>query len=306
MKIVRIDASSLKNSACFLKFWRTCVEGYRGKETYNDIEFGSAVHIFIKEWHEGKAYDVAFATAAKYFIEVSQSPFFKVRKNKEYLTVGHLQCVCDLFTKQTFKFKPMRWKDEVLVEKNFEIPFYESEHVSIRLTGTIDILGNIDNGCYVIGDYKSTASWDQVGYLRNYESSLQLPFYLLAIQTLAAKYPDSVFADMMGKPIGCFIYGLFLHKEKIVEFKQSDVWFFEEWRIKQLEDKANWLALYIENFIKLNKDPNPDGLTTETCGGKYGQPCEFLGACLRPKASALILQNNFVQKEYNPLAFRQL
>jgi len=306
MKIIRIDASSLKNTACFLKFWRTCVEGYRAKETSASVEFGSAVHIFIKEFTEGKSFDVSYAMAAKYFIERTREPFFKVAKGKDFLTTGFLQLVCQKYTEQTHKFTPLVHKGEVLVEKNFEIPFYETEHVSIRLTGTIDILGQIQNGCYCIGDYKTTSSWQQDEYLRNFESSVQLPFYLLAIQTMASKYPDSIFADMVQKPIGCFIYGIFLHKEKIAEFKQSDVWFFEEWRIQQLQEKVMQLSKDIDAIVKFGYTPPPDGLTTETCSGKYGQPCEFLGACLRPRASALVLQNNFVRRDYNPLDFRRL
>ena len=306
MKIIRIDASSLKNSACFLKFWRTCVEGYRSKQVNISAEFGSAVHIFIKEFTEGKSFDISFAMAAKYFIERSKDPFFKIPKGKEYLTVGHLELVCQKYSRETFRFSPIIHKGEVLVEKNFEIPFYETEHVSIRLTGTIDILGQIQNGCYCIGDYKTTSSWQQDVYLQEFESSLQLPFYLLAIQTMAQKYPESIFADMTQKPIGCFIYGIFLHKEKIAEFKQSDVWFFEEWRISQLRDKVMKLAMDIAYLIEKEQEPLPDGLTTETCSGKYGHACEFLGACLRPKASALVLQNNFVKHDYNPLNFRKL
>jgi len=307
MKTIRIDASALKQSACFLKFWRTCIEGYRSKNLFNDIEFGSAFHIFVKEYTENKGIDFSIAAAQQYFISKATHPLFVTKKGKEWMNVGFLDLVCRKYAADAVRtFNPIVHKGEVLVEKNFEIPFYKSDNVEILLTGTIDIIGQIGNGCYCIGDYKTTGSWKQDEYLEAFEASVQLPFYLLAIQTLGELYPDSIFADMVQKPIGCFIYGVFLHKERIADFVQSKVWFFDEGRMEELKEQLHQLCAKISVHIMTENTPMRYGMINDTCSGKYGQACEFLGACLRPKASALVLQNNFHKVDYNPLDFRKL
>jgi len=308
MKIIRLDASALKQSACFLKLWRIAVEGYRGRYTYNDTEFGSAIHVYLKELLEGRVPQEAKSAALAYFIKASNSQYFKIRPKKEHMGIAFLDLVCDKL-EVSRDFDPLVVDGEVLVEKNFEIPFYENEDVSIRLTGTIDIIGKLRNsGLYCIGDYKTTSSWNKQQFLEGFEYSVQLPFYLLAIQELARLYPNSIFAEIGTKRIGCFIEGIFLSEKNFVESKRSEIWFYDSRRIQNLRGKLEAICKSIAWFQKEGILPFKDGFINDSCSGKFGYPCEFLGACLAPNDAAeqTILSNSLRQEDYNPLKFRQI
>jgi len=313
MKIIRIDASVLKQSACLLKLWRIAVQGYRSKEVFNDTEFGSAIHVFEKELHEGRPFEMARAATLSFFIEKMQSPNFKVRKNAEYLTPAFLHTCCEVYyNKRSKDFTPLVVDGEVLVEKNFEIPYYETEHVSIRLTGTIDIIGRLTgNGMYCIGDYKTTRTWNHVDFLAAFKYNIQLPFYLLAIQLIGNKYPQGIFGELVKNRIGCFIEGIFLSEKEAVTVKRSDIWTFSEERIQVIKHHLDSLCWMLNVCIGNKATPNKQGLVNDTCAGKFiggtAYPCEFLGSCLAPNEDATntILNNSFRCTDYNPLDFRK-
>ena len=68
--IVRIDATSMRHTVCFRKFWLSSMCGYRTPLMANDIEFGLAFHIFMKELETSSAYILASS------LEKAQDYFF--------------------------------------------------------------------------------------------------------------------------------------------------------------------------------------------------------------------------------------
>lgn len=311
-KIIRIDASVLKQSSCLLKLWRIAVEGYRSKWKYNDTEFGSAVHVYCKEAWERKPHAEAKAAAMGYFIEKLSDPHIKVRPGAELLSVPFLELVCNYLDKNMPRdFTPLEVDGEVLVEKNFEIPYYETDSVSIRLTGTIDIIGRLNNGMFCIGDYKTTRQWNHTAFLEPFVYNIQLPFYLHAIQWLGDKYPQGIFGDLAKNRVGCFIEGIFFSEKDFVQIKRSSIWTFSDRRIEVIKTFLDDLCTRLEFYANAKTEPNKEGLVNDTCIGKFvggkGYPCEFLGSCMAPNddATQTILGNSFKKVEYNPLDFRK-
>ena len=310
--IVQIDASSLKKSHCFLRFYRQVVQGYKTRELFNDIEYGSAWHIFRQVLAETSDPDGAVKAAQDYFNQKTIDPHFIFKKSKEFLNVAHLTLTCKTYldkfgvSKSFGNFEPLVVNGKPLVEQTFAIPFYSNEQVDILLVGTIDEIGKLDGGCYGIGDDKTTSQWDREGFLEQHSMSGQLLFYLYAIQWLGKEYPDSIFNEMSKNRIGCFINGVFLSAKGTTEFQRSRIFFFEEERLIELEITLEYLKnriIYASRLGGLTRE----GIYNDTCHGKFNLPCEFIGSCKAPTVDARekVLSNSFIQAPYEPLMFRK-
>ena len=90
-RIIRINASALKRSACYRNYWLTGIEGYKKPINSVAIEFGSAVHIFLKVMIEtsGK-FDEAVKQARTYFETTPKD----IDSKKAYLDTGYLIKCC--------------------------------------------------------------------------------------------------------------------------------------------------------------------------------------------------------------------
>ncbi len=89
--IVVLDASAVRTSSCMLRIWHTVINGYRQKVMPNDVEYGSAFHLFVSEMkrNEGNMH-LAMKEASSYW---RNTPMF-IKPKKTYLNETHLQMTC--------------------------------------------------------------------------------------------------------------------------------------------------------------------------------------------------------------------
>lgn len=308
-RIIKIDASSLKESACDLKFWNIVVEGYTTELVPNDMQYGTAVHKFVEVmFRSGGDFKSAVNAARTLYIK----PCI-IKKNKQHLTVNHLIKTCiDLWQEfiQKDDFEYFILPDGLpAVELTFSLKMYEDENCEIYLEGTIDKFGKIKNGCYAIGDYKTTASYDPTNYFEPYRLSPQLKTYVFALKEKARIEVDSPLAKIVNTPIGAFIDGIFLSSTKQSEFKRSEVIVFKEDQLEEYEyllKKSCWnLAEMFDTYTHNNGMlPIGNGKINGLCDGKWGL-CKYFSVCASPDATTQkqLLAKNFIKKDYQPLLF---
>jgi hypothetical protein len=316
-RIIRIDASSLKESACMYRWWLVVMQGYKEPLPYNDTNYGTAGHAFIQHMYLTKGNFMEALKTAK----VQLGKPVEIRPKKDYLTEIHFTKTCfdfwqEFLSKDDFEILT----DEAgvpLVELKFDEPYWSDENFEIRLTGTIDKLGKFKNGCYAIGDYKFTSSWNEKEYFTQYELSLQLMFYLFMLHLKGAKNPDSALGKIIQYPVGAFIDAIFLKSNKETVFKRSEVWFTDK---KQLQMRLNEMKALLDRFIygvtaRLSTSTpfERTGLLNGACANAYGTTsqqgalCRFFRHCAAPDeiAAQHVLKNTFKQREYNPLKFNE-
>jgi len=300
-RIIKIDASSLKESACDLRFYNIVIAGYSSGEITNSLLYGSAVHKFIEVMFltGGKLNEAV--TAAK---EIFDKPC-KILSTKKYLTANHLFATCislwqDFIEKDDFEYFHDA-NDKPAVEITFSIKIFEDEQTIIYLEGTIDKLGKIKNGCYAVGDYKTSGAYNPEDYFEGYRLSPQLKTYVWAFKALASIEPDGPFAKIASTPIGAFVDGIFLSPSKPSSFIRSEVTIFKE------EDLFVYERLLMDTCKRIAQWKSPplaNGLINGACETKYGR-CRYFNVCAAPdnKSREYILQNKFTIKSYQPLLF---
>ena len=202
--------------------------------------------------------------------------------------------------------KGLGHRKQALVEQSFEIKVRETVDYEIYACGTIDKVGQIINGCYAIGDIKTTSSWNVDTFLAQWRLNPQLKFYIWAIHKLNEMYPNSVYADMCKTKIGAFIDGIFLKSKAETIFKRSDVFLYsDEERHTFSNMLENWITKYellVQDYLA-NREIQPTGILNESCYHLF--PCQFFNVCGAADCISRnhVLRNNFKQKHYDPLNF---
>jgi hypothetical protein len=313
-RLFRVDATALGKSQCLRRLYLSVVEGWRSKIHSVEIEYGSAFHVFVEEYFKSKYNLVDSLAAAQEYFRVT--PHI-VKDRKDYLNINHLTLTCMQFheeftnnpTSDLSKLHPVCIKEVPLIEKTFSIPYFIKQPgllgtYSIALTGTIDMIAQLESGLYVINDYKTTALKDQALYFRQYKLSGQLALYLYAIQYYAKQFPNSIYADMCKKRVAVAITGAFLDPKLPTQFKR-EIYFYTYRDMAEykcmLEDKLQALSTHIADNIL----PFREGFLNGACQEKYSE-CMFYCGCSAPEGAMRdILRNNYVQVPYNPLKFRK-
>jgi hypothetical protein len=307
--LIILDASALKESACGLRLFRNVVLGYRGKLNYNDIEFGSAFHLFRKIFREKGMAGMAegMMAATDYF---NNKPML-VKHNKKYLDVLFLQKTCLSYatTYENDNFKPVVDGGEALLELTFSFPYYVDDEVEILMAGTMDEIGKFINGTYAVCDAKTSSVWNIEDYFRSYYLSPQLLFYRWTLRKYAEMFPDTIYAKINMHDVALFIDGIF-YKGKDAEpiFKRSEVFLFEDAKLNEFEQLLHREVMkLVADVKKFRADPTyqpmRQGMINGACETVYGH-CKYHAACAAKQAewSEAVLKNNFVQRFYNPLA----
>lgn len=313
-RIIRIDASSLSNSHCFLKFYRGAVQGYTTGKTENKMHFGSAFHVFIEKLALTESAPLAIGAAVKFYQSVPKEDL--AIGEKDYLNEAYLVQLCLRYVEQfgeTDKdrdFQFIRKPDgKPMVEQNFSVPFFEDDHCLILVQGTIDELGKFRNGgCVAFGDFKTTGSWAIDNYLSEHEMKNQLILYYWALKKLAEKAPDSEYARILKGRIGGFITGVFLKSDSTkIEVKRSRIFYFDDEKVTEFEGMLRSICHRITSTSRFEDVPIPrEGILHNTCSGNFGS-CMFIPVCKAPdrKTGEVILKNNFSLRDYKPLSFRK-
>ena len=332
-RIFRFDASLLKQFSCDLRIKLIAFDGFREKKIYNDTNYGTAFHKFSSRMYESGG---NFQEAVKAAKEIINKPCV-IRSKKDHLTEQHLLKTCFEFW-ETFETSNNNfhllinpeatcWKcngniidnnipcetckgvghlPTPMVEQSFEINIRETSDYIIYACGTIDKIGKFNNGCYAIGDIKTTSSWNFEAFLSKWKLNPQLQFYIWAIHKLVENDPNSLLAEMTKTKIGAFIDGVFLKSSKDTEFKRSEVFVYtneERATFAQMLEKAidryeSLVQDYLANRVIL-----PTGMINESCHKAF--TCKFYDycACANKQFAANILSSQFTQRPYDPLNF---
>ncbi len=198
-KIIHLDATAFSGSSCIRRLFYQVVEGYTTKLKYNDLEFGTATHLFKAEIRKGA--EISFLLGLQRAKTYYKNKPMLIKKDKSYMTEGFLMSVCNeyyiKYGEGKDDFKPIFVDKEPLVELKFSIPVYTSDKLIVFLSGVIDEIGKFSNGCYAIGDLKTTSVWDVEKYFKGYQLSPQMLFYRYMLEQHARLYPKSIFAEIL-------------------------------------------------------------------------------------------------------------
>lgn len=301
---INIDASSLSESGCILRWHRVVVEGYREKVSGASLVYGSAFHKFQETMISTRG---NLEAAKKAMSEVFNRP--KANSKSSYLLdERHLFATCYTYWEDVIltdsQFELLILPDgKPAVERNFSFKYYEDDNVIINLCGTIDRIGKIKNGCYCIRDFKTTSKYKVDEYLNTYRMSKQLRFYVLAMKLMNDRYPDTVLGQIGGTNIGCRIDGVFL-KERVTYniYKSSDVYMFSDESIAEFKWLLDDYIKKLVTALRTNTWNIREGILNGSCQSEY--PCKFITICSAPSnARTTMLERDFNKVQYNPLKF---
>lgn len=310
--ILYLDSTLLRQFTCIRRVHLLAIKGYQSKALGVDIEYGSAFHIFANLFEETRGdFNASFAPAKEYF---DKTPMI-IGSKKQHLTVNHLAKTC--FSYQEYydtnkDFEVLRDDtDKPLTEIKFSFPILEVDGITIMLCGTIDKIGKFKNGCYAIGDYKTTSFWDAKTYFESYRLSTQLRTYCYALKKICSSAPaDSVLHKIANQQIGVFIEAIFLKPDKDAEFKRSEIFYPKDWEMVEFEQMLNKKAhelLALAQTVKAIPDylPYREGVINGSCDGKF--KCNYFNACASPDQIAFqhLMNRDFKLKEWNPLTLHE-
>ena len=306
--IFKLSSTALGYASCSKRLTLHTVQGYREPLMPARVVYGIAVHKFIDSMYKsGGNAGLSASRAKKAFelpkVDVAQSPWLSESK--------HMMTTClnvwTDFIQEDSTFEVLQVGGVPLTEQTFEIPFYEDESIIVYLAGTLDKIGQFKGGCFAIGDWKTTSSWDNKGYFTQFEMSRQLRFYMLAIKLAGEQAPDSVLGKMASQKMGVFIDGIFLKQNPNEgSVTRSAVW---QYTLKELEDYeydlrelCNDLSYRVRHGILMHKY----GLVNGSCEGRWGR-CAFWNVCKsNEEVGNLLLKRDFNVVPWNPSDYNNL
>lgn len=310
-QIIHINGSLLRESACRLRTFLKGTIGYKELINSANIEYGQAFHKFAQSLATTNG-DVQLSMLAAFNYFKNTEMIYS--RTNQWMTLGHLSATCldfyeKVWNKEERDFEIVKsYGGAPLVEQKFSIPYYSDDEVDVLIEGTIDMKVKVFNGCYAIGDYKTTAGWDKAKFFLPYRLSNQLMLYRWAVEWHAAKYPNSIYAEMVAKRLHCFVQGIFLTKDGGADFERSEYIYYSDDTMEEfrslLDDKVEEIMNEVNNATKYpGYRPLKEGIINGACKTEWGT-CPFLGACSSPDEKSFwgILDGQFKKEEYNPLA----
>lgn len=308
--IIRINASSLRNSTCMLRWYRQIIQGYYQPNKDAKAVYGIGVHAYIDSMyktggHVGISREKALAAFRVQKWPVKQQAWLE-DENHFFMTCYHLWN--EYVAKET-QFELCKLPTgEPATEITFSVPFMEDANFIVKLEGTTDKVGKFKGGCFAVGDWKTTSKWDTKSYLSDYETSSQLKFYVTALKIMARLEPDSMLGQIGATRVGAFIDGIFL-KPKVTDntYGRSEVFQFTEATLGEYETMLQTKILELLSYTRQNLVPLRQGLLNGVCGtGNY--KCEYYNCCKQQdeRVAEMLLARDFKQKPYNPLRHNDL
>lgn len=343
--IINLDATALGHSACIKDLYLTVVGelgddgqsagGYREKSTSASLVYGVAIHEYLNVCYKTRG-DLSRATKAA--LKSFDVPKAAPGKSKDFLAdTKHLTsvgyniwndyCLTDSsFSLLELELPCYMCKGKGAIgdtkimcptclgansylqpasEVTFSIKYWEDESIIVNLCGTIDKIGKFHNGCYAIGDWKTTSAWDNNGYFQQYELSRQLRIYLLALRLMSHAHPDSTLGKIGAQQVGCFIDAIFLNAEaNKTTVKRSDVFQISPNDLDAfqltLDDKIQQLV----KAIKTGYIPK-EGILNGSCIKPYSK-CAYWDICrTNDQVGRILLKQNFRQWSFNPLLYNE-
>lgn len=304
---INLSSTAFGTSACVLRLYRTVVQGYKTIPSAK-IVYGQAIHKFVDTMYQtGGELGVAFKKAQEVFMIPKELEV----KSPHINDFRHLQTVAS-----NLWFDYIQTDDQLEVieiggkpatEITFSFPYYEDDYVIINLAGTLDRIGKIKGGCYVIPDWKTTSwSYSPASYFRRYELSKQLRMYRLALTLAAEQQPDSTLGQLGKQRVGTCIDAIFIKSDpNATKFIRSEIF------APFSEDEINKFRLMIDDTIQrlvkaIRTGYMPkEGILNGSCEGKY--PCSFWDVCKNNDAvGEMLLKRDFKQVPFEPLNYNEI
>lgn len=335
---LNFSSSALKHSGCIKALDLVVHHGYKEKTMSSKMRYGIGVHKFIQVMYlTGGHIPTAREEAVKTFLSIPEEAD---RKAPHLSDANHMHSVAlwtwEMMVKTEPEFeilqlnqecekcKGKKWLDcgsmglvectkcngvgsyiGPAVEVNYSLLFFEDKNVRINWCGTLDRIGKLQNGIWLLPDWKSTSSWDQKKYFIQYEMAKAPRGYVLALHLMAERYPDSILGQIGKQTLGVRFDAIFI-KPAIneVQFARSDVYKFmpDDERIREfrvmLEDKCREISLAVQTGYFPRQ-----GILNGSCEHKYGK-CLFWNSCkLGGPAEQFMLKRDFEQKPFTPLNY---
>lgn len=304
--IVNLDATALGSSGCILALQRTVVQGLKEPIMGASLIYGVAVYKYIDTMYKTKGH---IPTAREEALRAFRIPKISAKKSDHLLDEKHMLSTC--FNLWEFEimgdkeFEMLEMDGKPASEITFSLPYYEDETITVNLCGTIDRVGKIKNGCYVIRDWKTTSSWDNKGYFKTYELSRQLRMYRLALRLMAQRFPESMLGKIGATNVGAQINAVFLKPlANDNKYGNSEVYQYSEKEIDDFELLLKAQIIRLSWAIRFNNFPK-EGILNGACESKLGK-CKFWNTCcVSDEIAAILLKRDFIVKEFNPLAYNE-
>lgn len=277
--IIVLDASSFAYSNCLRRIYYTNILGLRENSSSSIIkEFGTAVHRFIRAFHEGASFDDAVVSAATYF-----APFYP-EDSEDFRNVPYLVKVCKAYKEQFpfFGIEPLE------LEATFSLPIAETPHATYILCGTIDMIARHPAFGAIILDHKTTSVWKKGDYLSAYQFSVQLLIY------------SFVLFKLRGVQHAAVINGIFMSKTNLPELELSRLVEFTSDHYAELEQQLLELIHGVDNYLHTGNLPPRN---FRSCEGKWGL-CPYSQLCVTPTPDETVISLGYKQKTYDPLKFQ--
>jgi PD-(D/E)XK nuclease superfamily len=317
---LKIDATALGKSACILNFFRTIAGdlntdgtvsgGYRESAMPAKIVYGVALHKFIDSMYKfGRTIgEGAFPIALREAIKLFNMPKIPDEKKAFLNDEKHLRSVCyfiwtEYIPSETFSV--FEFNGIPATEQTFEIKYYEDDFIIVYLCGTIDRIGQIKGGCYLIDDWKSTSA-NPYNYFDRYLLSRQLRIYRLACKLMHQSNPESTLGRIGGTTMGCRITAIFLEaRANDTKIESSDVFIYKKDELDAFEYtlqlKLKWLSQCVQN-----KSFPKEGILNDSCEKRYTDNvsfgCNFAKICAHnDDVGKVLLKKMFTQRPYEPL-----
>ena len=301
----KLSNTALSSSGCSLKLIRQTIDGYREPELPARMVYGMAVHKFVDTMYKTGDMVTAVLECKKEF----SIPKIDDRKSMHLSDEGHMLTTCmNLWTgfiQEDSTFDIIKLDGKPLTEQTFSFEnFYFDDFIRVDLEGTQDKIGQFKGGCFAIGDWKITSSWDKVKYFVQYEMSRQLMLYRLASILESRTNPDSTLGRIGKTKVGCFIDAVFIKPDRNdMEVRRSDVFQYSDEDMKAFEISLYNKCLELSSKVQREVHLIKEGLINGTCDGKWGL-CAFYNVCKSPdNIGKILLERDFVKRAWNPLDY---
>jgi len=290
-RVVNLDASLFKESACLKRVEYLTQYGYREGGINYSTAYGTAFHVFRAVLRKTGNTNLALQAAIEKYSKIPAPPA------SEYRDMKHLSLTCLDYIEKVYRrdtIIPLEFNGEVLIEQKFSYEYYESDVLKVHLCGTVDELGQVEGtDQLVIADCKTTSVYNTDDYFRQYEMSPQLKFYVMMCQD-----------RLKLKNVGAVIDGVFLNATRPTQFKRSDMFNYTDKQIDNLRTMINRLIADIEDAIRTG-EWSQNITQCNSCVYTPDKLCKYfrLYSVQDEELREHFLQRDFVQKTYDPMTF---
>lgn len=263
------------------------------------MEWGTAMHLAIAEYHRGNPQSVATKRALDYFTAKRQAGMF-IKDDSPRQEPMLMLAIDQYYREYNYdEFTPLQLQgsDELAIECPFELPYkhYEEHDLLVTLCGVRDAVGYYNNRP-IIKDIKTTSAYNKKSYFNSYNTSLQMLYYswICVLEGTFPHYPGIIIDGVFIKKSG-----IELARSHIIEPQPHLMEAIQRWVHNKIDTIVN-------TYVKYGEYSEHWTYNFTRCEEKFGK-CEFQQACeLHPSYQTEYLNRNYDIKEYNPANFNSV